>query len=433
MLPILNQSLWRDEAFSLLLAEKGLSEIVKLAARDTTPPLYYLLLHYWMLFFGNSEIAARSLSVLFHALTAVVVFFIARRLVQPLLVQILLALAVFLNPFLLQYAFEARAYSLLVLWTVLAVYLALTQRNILAGMAWALGILTHNFAVFNFAAFTAGWLYTNKDKLNVKEGWWVLGIPILSILLWGSVIWNQWTRVAEDFWIKPSTSSIFLHSFEQYTKGDLFYRTQPILYTFSLILVFFGFSYWVGKQRVQESNKTLPLLFSLLILPTFITYLISAFFAPIYHERYLIATVPILILTVGYSLHKLYRTNIGLRGTLITLVIAYTVLLIQSSGQIVATTTKPAINYGVNEVLTKVQEGDVIIPQSNLNFLETLYYVEKSGQGVPVYAYSSNGEIPFYIGGVLFEGHVINKLPTDKRIWRVSPDGGHELLEPGEP
>lgn len=429
MLPILTQSLWRDEAFSILIAEKNPLEIIRLTMRDVTPPLHYILLHYWMLLFGNSEVATRSLSLFFHVLTAATVFFLARKLIRLLFVQILLSFVVLLNPFLLQYAFESRPYSLLAFLTILAVYLVLIHRNLLAGIVLALGILTHNFGVFNFTAFAAWWFYANRSKLSIKEGLKIIGFPLLAILLWGSVIWNQWTKVAEGFWIKQATSSIFLHSFEQYTRGDLSYPMQPMLYTITLILTFFTFSYWVWKQKAEEDTKPIPLLFFLLILPTLITYLISALFAPIYHERYLIATVPVFILITGYSLYKLYYANPNLRNTLIAFIAIYTVLLVQASEQIIAATTKPAINWGVNQILSKAQNEDVIVPENTLNFLETKYYVKKNGSNIPVLAYQPDGKIPFYLGAVLFETQeVITEMPKNRRVWQLKPDGGYELI-----
>ncbi|GEM_PF-2357256 len=428
MLPILTQSLWRDEAFSVLLAEKNPLEIIRLTIQDTTPPLHYILLHYWMLLFGNGEVATRSLSLFFHVLTAITVFFIARKLIRLSFAQILLPFVVLLNPFLLQYAFEARPYSLLAFLTVLAVYLVLINRNLLAGIVLTLGILTHNFGVFNFTAFAVWWLYANRSRLSIKEGLGIMGFPLLTILLWGSVIWNQWTKVAEGFWIKQTTSSIFLHSFEQYTRGDLSYPIQPMLYTITLILTFFAFSYWVWK-KIEEDTKPILLLFFLLILPTLITYLISALFAPIYHERYLIATVPVLILITGYSLYKLYHANPNVRSALIAFIAIYTVLLIQASEQIIAATTKPAINWGVGQILSKAQSGDFIVPESTLNFLETKYYVKKSGSDIPVLAYQPDGKIPFYLGTVLFEPQeIITEMPKNRRVWQLKSDGGYELI-----
>ena len=78
----LTQSLWRDEAFSVMLARHSLLDIVRLSAGDFTPPLYYILLHVWMTFFGSSEIAVRLLSFVFHIATAVAGFIITRQFIQ---------------------------------------------------------------------------------------------------------------------------------------------------------------------------------------------------------------------------------------------------------------------------------------------------------------------------------------------------------------
>jgi uncharacterized membrane protein len=61
----LTQNLWRDEAFSYLLAKEPISKMLPLTAGDFSPPLYYIVLHYWMSIFGTSEVALRSLSTLF--------------------------------------------------------------------------------------------------------------------------------------------------------------------------------------------------------------------------------------------------------------------------------------------------------------------------------------------------------------------------------
>ncbi|MCJ7826492.1 hypothetical protein MUP56_02660, partial [Patescibacteria group bacterium] len=65
------QSFWRDEAFSVLLAQQPLSVIFQKTSVE--PPIYYMLLHFWIKFFGTSEIAARSLSFIGFALATIVV------------------------------------------------------------------------------------------------------------------------------------------------------------------------------------------------------------------------------------------------------------------------------------------------------------------------------------------------------------------------
>lgn len=428
MLPILNQSLWRDEAFSALLSEKSPLEIIRLTMHDASPPLYYILLHYWVIFFGNNEVVLRSLSLLFHFLTVIVVFLIARTLIKSVWGQILVALATLLNPFLLQYSFEARPYSLLAFLTVIVVYLIYKRKYILSSILLAFAIFTHNFAIFTFIAIVSWWFFSHKSNLHIKELFKFIGLPVISILLWGSILWSQWVKVAQGFWIKQSSSSIFLNSLEKYSKGDLSYEAQPMLYTFTLILLFFTFSYWMWRER-KEENFLIPLIFFIALIPTLITYFISALFIPIYHERYLIATVPMLIFLIGYSLSKVYESNAAIRTILIAFIAVYIMLLVQSSEQIIGSSTKPAINYGVSQILSKANNGDVIVPESNLNFLETKYYIKRSGRNIKVYAYSPDKNIPFYIGGILFEPHeIITEMPKNQKVWQIKPDGGYEQL-----
>ena len=57
-------AIWYDEAFSVLLARHEPWQIWSLTARDVHPPLYYLVLHYWIAWFGDGALAVRSLSVI---------------------------------------------------------------------------------------------------------------------------------------------------------------------------------------------------------------------------------------------------------------------------------------------------------------------------------------------------------------------------------
>ena len=62
---------------SVALSQLSLEAITNGAARDIHPPLYYYLLHFWMLFVGQSEFAVRFLSVIAGVLTVAFTFRIA--------------------------------------------------------------------------------------------------------------------------------------------------------------------------------------------------------------------------------------------------------------------------------------------------------------------------------------------------------------------
>ena len=53
---------WCDEASSVLTSRYDVGALLYHASFDVHPPLYYLLLHGWMVLFGDGIMAARSLS-----------------------------------------------------------------------------------------------------------------------------------------------------------------------------------------------------------------------------------------------------------------------------------------------------------------------------------------------------------------------------------
>jgi hypothetical protein len=67
---------WIDELWTLFVVDHsgGAAEVVRRALTDTHPPLFYLIAHYWVQAFGDSETATRSFSaVLGVAATALLV------------------------------------------------------------------------------------------------------------------------------------------------------------------------------------------------------------------------------------------------------------------------------------------------------------------------------------------------------------------------
>src|SRR4030043_1229997 len=90
----LNQSFWLDETTSGYVARDfNFRQIINgFAPGYFHPPLYYLLLRVWGLFFGFSEVALRSLSVVFGVGSVWIIYKIAKEmgLRNPELASILL-------------------------------------------------------------------------------------------------------------------------------------------------------------------------------------------------------------------------------------------------------------------------------------------------------------------------------------------------------
>jgi hypothetical protein len=134
--------LWLDEALTVNIARQPLHRIPSFLRRDGAPPLFYVLLHFWIGWFGTSDIAVRSLSGVFGVVTVPLVWLAGRRLGGRTAAWAALLL-VASSPFAVRYDTETRMYSLVALLTVLgflALDRALTRPR--AGNLIAVGVVT---------------------------------------------------------------------------------------------------------------------------------------------------------------------------------------------------------------------------------------------------------------------------------------------------
>jgi 4-amino-4-deoxy-L-arabinose transferase-like glycosyltransferase len=183
--------LWLDEAQSVAIARLPLPQLFDALRQDGSPPLYYLLLHWWIGVFGQSDLAVRSLSGVFGVLALPLAWRVARQVAGVRTAQaVLLLLAT--SPFAVRYSSETRMYSLMVLLTVLgamAVRLAVRRRGpwpVLAVAAVTAGLmLTHYWgfyllAVVGILALVA--LRTHREPALRVIGGMVLGV--VAFLPW---------------------------------------------------------------------------------------------------------------------------------------------------------------------------------------------------------------------------------------------------------
>jgi len=116
------KGMWLDETFSVWLANKSVVDMLQWSIRiDQHPPLYYLLLHYWIALRGDTPYDVRLLSVVFGVGTIPIIYLIGKRMSGEL---VGLAAAVFLtfSPYHIYFAQETRMYSLLTFNAAVAIY-----------------------------------------------------------------------------------------------------------------------------------------------------------------------------------------------------------------------------------------------------------------------------------------------------------------------
>ena len=158
--------LWLDEALTVNIARLPLGELPEALRHDGAPPLYYVVLHAWMVVFGASNLAVRVLPGLF-GVGALPLTYLAARRIGGRRVAWAATLLMASGPFAIRYSTEARMYSMVIVLVLLALLAVLA---LLEGGGWrhqvALGLLTtaillsHYWALYLLAVSLAAlaWL-----------------------------------------------------------------------------------------------------------------------------------------------------------------------------------------------------------------------------------------------------------------------------------
>lgn len=111
-----------DESFSLYIAMQGVPDIIRLLCMGDNPPLWELLLHFWTKVFGLSEVAIRSLSLIFSALTIIPIYLLGEKHIHRF-AGIAASLFYCFSTFSIYIAHECRVYSLIGFATASSVFL----------------------------------------------------------------------------------------------------------------------------------------------------------------------------------------------------------------------------------------------------------------------------------------------------------------------
>jgi hypothetical protein len=153
---------------------------------DTSPPLYYLLLHRWTRALGTTDLVLRMFSVLW-ALAAFPMLYLVGRRLGGWRAAIAACLLFTIAPASLYYSVEGRMYSLLWFLALATVWLSLRLHDrgarptalLLWTLTGAAGLLTHYYYFFVWAACLVWlWLYPGRSHRS-----WLLAAAVLTGLL----------------------------------------------------------------------------------------------------------------------------------------------------------------------------------------------------------------------------------------------------------
>ncbi len=324
-------SIWFDESFGAYLIRFNVADIAKYTAHDVHPPLYYLLLKLWAAIFGNSDVALRSLSVVFGAGVIIAGFGLTKKMfgrAAAFIVLLLLAL----SPMLVRYGFEARMYTMVAFVAIVATWLLVLarQRNsrklwVAYGVVIALGMWTHYFTALIWVAHLV-WQYVDLRMNNLrgknlrkvffsKNMLWGYGVGIVVFLPWlPYMIWQLRTVTGSGFWIP----NVGVDTATDYASNALVYSPHDAVSPWAALLIFavVGLGLWLAirtyKSMQRSEKRKLWLIIFSAFLPPILLFLASL--PPMrssFVDRYLLPSVVIGVVFAAVVIRFRRKDSIG--------------------------------------------------------------------------------------------------------------------------
>ena len=281
----LNQSLWLDEAVvAKVVKTYNFIEIVsKFSPHDFHPPIYYLFMRLWTVFFGYSEISLRLPSVIFSLLAGYFVYKTVKFIGSDS--QAIWSAVLFLfNPLIVYYSQEARMYMLAVwlLSITFFYFIKVVKHNYLKddfmfGFLSALSFLMFYGSIFFSLAMILYLFLKKKYRAGlISSSILVLTFLLISPLLLRQLINAKISLTAVKNWslvLGKSNLKNFLLVFIKFSVGRISFYPKVIYWLLASVwttLVFiyfiknsyniFGFVFWIALSLVILISFFTPML-----------------------------------------------------------------------------------------------------------------------------------------------------------------------------
>ncbi len=308
LIAISSRGIWYDDAFSILLSKQSIPAIISGTSADTMPPLYYFILHYWMMV-SQSIWFIRLLNVILSLLVIYLVYRFGTELGGGR-IGLVAAFLTAISPFQIYHAQEIRMYILLEIGCIGYFWMSwrLIQSTKQSKLSWvmltvfgAIAVYSHNLAVFTLIATNIFLLIRREWK---KFGQLVIAQGILAVgfLPWLVLLPGQIEKIQKAFWTPQPGVIEILQALLQLL-GSM-PQPNPILIILTVLIlqVIIVLAILVWKRRKDSSTQFFGLL---IFLPPFLLFVVSYLMRPIF--------VPRAFITSGLGIYLLLAM-IGLQG-----------------------------------------------------------------------------------------------------------------------
>lgn len=326
-LMLTKESLWLDELASWFFAGRDLATALR--AEPANPPLYYVLLHFWMRAFGSTEAAMRSLSVLPSVATVGLLYVMAKRWYR---VEVALAAAGYcaISSFQISYAQEARVHALLAflilaasfeLWNALnaADRRSRTTHYVVYAFLCAVTLYSHFMAVFFLASHGIYVLLRRPKQLAWVATALVAALaafsPWLLVMVGAAMEGGQHRRYLLLKLPQTYFSLIFgdtLIPLDEQAVRNVAAVLSGNWHILAAALFSVGTLLWRARPALNERKEETLFALNLCVTPVVLAFLVS-FRIMVFDERYMLSASPFLYLILSLGALQILKTRDPMR------------------------------------------------------------------------------------------------------------------------
>jgi mannosyltransferase len=317
---------WIDEGLSTGISDRPFTAIPGVLREDGSPPLYYMLLHFWLGLGWQSEAFVRGLSILCALVAIPAAFWAGRTIYRTAKAGWIAAVLMAFDPFLSQFAQEARMYAMVALLIIPATTCFLrayamdaegSRRPWIAGFAVsvAAALYTHNWPIFFTIAAAAAWVFLYWDAERerrrelLRDGLLGFGGALVLYLPWIPTTLYQAAHTGAPWSDAPALDSLLG------VPGNLLGRIPQIV-----LLICAGTGLlvlWQKRAELGPKARAAVVLAILGVLTVVLAWVMSQV-SPAWANRYFaIALPPFILLAAGGLAHA---GRLGLVGLLLVVV-----------------------------------------------------------------------------------------------------------------
>ena len=285
-----------DECFSVYNAQLTVPELTKWLLQGDNPPLWEILLHFWIQLVGIEVTAIRFLSLIFNVATLIPIYLIGERFFGKK-VGLVAGILFIASSFSLFIAHEARVYSLLgflATWSVYFYLKLLTEEK----QRYAFIFLTVINGLILYSHYLAYWLIavqflvflsipTVRKKLSWSYCYHLLVLAVLFMPLIGTVYQRLLASGVKGTWVQQSSG---IESF-YFILVDFF--NKPVVAVLFILVLSGG----LVRNLVLKEVKLVNLVLNLLIwIPLIVSFVLS-FKVGIFLNRYFYFLLPLIYIS----------------------------------------------------------------------------------------------------------------------------------------